>query len=359
MKKSLLALAVASLAASSVASAATVYNKDGASMDIYGRVQSVFYNSNMANSASGYDDNGAATTGRLGLNLRSDLGYGVAGIAMMEWDVEDGSKSGFRARDFYVGLDFGAGGIVKVGRMNNGINLVNDTTDIFEDQACWGNWGDERHDALIGYEFSSNGFDLRASYQLPANGQYMGKDYDGDLDLDSGFTVAAGYTTPAVGFGPIAFRAGYSEFTTQYKDGATGSMGAPVFKSDIKGFNQYAIGLGWGTVGNGLYLGALYNAKTFELLNNQPDVELTGYEAVVAYGFNNGLTVKAGYNYGEKEKGNTTHKIARVPLLADYAFNANFNVWVETSFDAGSDDKGDAYFTDQGNMFSAGMRYTF
>ena len=43
MKKSLLALAVASIAAASAASAATVYDKDGTSMEVYGRVQAVAY----------------------------------------------------------------------------------------------------------------------------------------------------------------------------------------------------------------------------------------------------------------------------------------------------------------------------
>ena len=46
MKKSLLALAIAALAASSAVSATTVYDKDGTSLDIYGRVQSVIYSRN-------------------------------------------------------------------------------------------------------------------------------------------------------------------------------------------------------------------------------------------------------------------------------------------------------------------------
>ena len=44
MKKSLLALAVVAVAAS--ANAATVYDKDGTSLTLDGRVQAVFYNGN-------------------------------------------------------------------------------------------------------------------------------------------------------------------------------------------------------------------------------------------------------------------------------------------------------------------------
>ncbi len=360
MKKSLLALAVASLAASSVASAATIYNKDGVSMDTYGRIQSVAYSHNMENSSNladrNYNDNGALTSGRLGFDFRSDLGYGIAGIAKVEWDVADNNKNaGFVARHIWVGLDFGAGGKVMVGRMNNGINLVNDTTDIFEDQGANAVLGDERRSGLIGYEFSSNGFDLRATYQLATNGQDVGMDEGKGLDLDSGFTIGAGYTTPTVGFGPIAFRAGYSQATTQYKDTYTTEESVIGQSGDkgIKDYDQYALGLAWGSLDNGLYLGTLYNQKTFNKTVGD-DIEYTGYEAVVAYGFTNGLSVKAGYNHAEREVGDKKDKFIRVPLLANYAFNANFNVWAETSFDGGSDDK-----NDEGTKFSAGMRYSF
>lgn len=44
MKKSLLALAVVLAATSATASAATVYDKDGTTLTVGGRVQSVFYN---------------------------------------------------------------------------------------------------------------------------------------------------------------------------------------------------------------------------------------------------------------------------------------------------------------------------
>ena len=51
MKKSFLALAVAALAATSIstASAATVYDKDGTSLAVYGRVQAVVYSDKTGN----------------------------------------------------------------------------------------------------------------------------------------------------------------------------------------------------------------------------------------------------------------------------------------------------------------------
>ena len=80
MKKSFLALAVAAVAAtalSSVASATTVYDKDGNSLDIYGRVQSVYYSDKWSNGVSN-EDGTFSTSARLGLDLRTQLTSGIA-----------------------------------------------------------------------------------------------------------------------------------------------------------------------------------------------------------------------------------------------------------------------------------------
>ena len=74
MKKSLLALAVAALAASSVASAATIYDKDGVSVDVYGRVQAVYYSQDSgSNAQSAANDGNLNASSRLGFNFRSEL----------------------------------------------------------------------------------------------------------------------------------------------------------------------------------------------------------------------------------------------------------------------------------------------
>lgn len=80
MKKSLLALAVAAIATS--ASAATVYDKDGTSMDVYGRVQSVVYSTHATPVKSA--DSTLQTSGRLGLNLRQQVTPGFAVLANAE-----------------------------------------------------------------------------------------------------------------------------------------------------------------------------------------------------------------------------------------------------------------------------------
>ena len=78
MKKSFLALAVAAVAAtalSSVASATTVYDKDGNSLDIYGRVQSVYYSDKWSGVSN--EEGSFKTSARLGLDLRTQLTSGI------------------------------------------------------------------------------------------------------------------------------------------------------------------------------------------------------------------------------------------------------------------------------------------
>ena len=77
MKKSLLALALIGLVSAGSAQAAKVYDKDGTSLDLYGRVQSVFYNDKSSGVGNG-DDKSASinTSGRLGFKLRSAGGRG-------------------------------------------------------------------------------------------------------------------------------------------------------------------------------------------------------------------------------------------------------------------------------------------
>ena len=123
MKKSILALAVASVAMSSVASAATVYDKDGTSLEMYGRVQAVVYSNHASDNS--YGDTGLTATGRLGFNMRTQLNDSIAAFANAEWDVADGNGAddSFDVRRLYVGTDFGTYGKLQAGRFEDAILL--------------------------------------------------------------------------------------------------------------------------------------------------------------------------------------------------------------------------------------------
>ena len=95
MKKTNLVLAVAGaiVALSTMASsahAAVVYDKDGNSLEVYGRVQSVLYSGKVSGVSN--EETSMSTSGRLGLNMGSALTSDVAAFANAEWEAANGDS---------------------------------------------------------------------------------------------------------------------------------------------------------------------------------------------------------------------------------------------------------------------------
>ena len=72
--------------------AATVYDKDGTALDIFGRIDASYMNDHAARSLRGNMrttgvDNSVMNTARLGISGRSKLSQSVYGIGMAEWDM--------------------------------------------------------------------------------------------------------------------------------------------------------------------------------------------------------------------------------------------------------------------------------
>lgn len=362
MKKSLLALSIAAVAASTAASATTIYDKDGSSLDVYGRVQGVVYSSHQAKYNS-YDDTSLQATGRLGFNMRTNLTSGIDAFANMEWDVADKTDS-FKARYAYLGVDFGAYGVFKAGRFEDAVKYVLGATDIFDDFGCNGQFGnDDKHDGMFMYSLSNNGFDLNLSFQTAqdeqfADGQYY-YEYE-QMDINRAFAGSIGYTSDPVLFGPVSIKAGYS-----YLDGQDDDPDAKVF-SDLDYAHTWATSISWGNLNSGLYIAALANERHFTSYDDDK-LENFGAEAVVAYTFDNGVSLRTGYNYAKfKETIFDNEAEAQVvPVYINYQINPLFNIWTEARFDVGTDDeiiKSYRILTDKNfeeNVYSVGARYTF
>lgn len=372
MKKSLLALAVASIAAASAASAATVYDKDGTSMEVYGRVQAVVYSTHVSDAmgSNSYYDNSIQTSGRLGLNLRTPLTDNIAAFANAEWDVadNDGTRGdngddSFSARYLFVGADFGQYGALQAGRFEDAVYQgVTSYTDVYEDWGCYGQVGDgDKRDGMIMYSWSGYGFDFAATYGTAKDDQSVeGAWYNDDtLDIDNSYSVAVGYSSPDVLFGPIAVRLGFGSAHFQDDDG--------YLKKNTYGYdkyNQYAAVLSWGTADVGPYIAAMYNVRDFSMDNSELDYKVQGVEAVLAYGFECGVSIRTGYQWLNNDPDNeqvSKHKNVDahiVPVYVNYDVTPNFNVWAEARFDAGTDDNFiDETYTE--NTYSVGARYTF
>ena len=374
MKKSLLALAV--VAAATSANAATVYDKDGTSLAVGGRVQAVVYNGNAAGIAE--NDAGLVNSARLNIAGSTKINDSVSVFAFSEWNMADGNTSGqswgdsINTREQYVGADYGDFGKILGGKTYDAANAVLAATDVFEDFGArlQGSINGDRRTGMFRYVYDNNGIFGSVSYQTAADGSSVaGK----NADVEGGFAAAAGYTFDNVVFGPLSFKAGYS-----YIKGQNDFSKTIVQFENSETFDNFKVisaSIAWGSTDNGLYIGALYNtqrvkqrANDFVPSNSSNSDKKKGYEFVVGYTFDNGIGAFTGYNFvdqkykvGSINQGTAT--IRRVPVYVNYAINGNFNIWGEAEFDANSSTTKDGQRQypefETGTMSSAGARYTF
>ena len=376
MKKSLLALAI--IAASTTATAATVYDKDGTSLAVGGRVQAVVYNGKADAAEIAEHDAGLVNSARLNIAGSTKINDSVSVFAFSEWNMADGNTSGqscgdsINTREQYVGADYGDFGKILGGKTYDAANAVLAATDVFEDFGArlQGSINGDRRTGMFRYVYDNNGIFGSVSYQTAADGSSVAGN---NADVEGGFAAAAGYTFDNVVFGPLSFKAGYS-----YIKGQNDFSKTIVQFENSETFDNFKVisaSIAWGSTDNGLYIGALYNtqrvkqrANDFVPSNSSNSDKKKGYEFVVGYTFDNGIGAFTGYNFvdqkykvGSINQGTAT--IRRVPVYVNYAINGNFNIWGEAEFDANSSTTKDGQRQypefETGTMLSAGARYTF
>ena len=377
MKKSLLALAI--IAASTTATAATVYDKDGTSLAVGGRVQAVVYNGKADAAEIAEHDAGLVNSARLNIEGNTKVNDYVSAFAFSEWNMADGNKSAtgdsINTREQYVGADFGDFGKILVGKTYDAANEVLAATDVFEDFGArqQGSINNDRRTGMFRYVYDNNGFFGSVSYETASDETTVAGQ---DANVEGGFATAAGYTIDNVVFGPLSFKAGYSYVKGQddsdelkgsiTKYGEDGTWGFDDFKS-------ISASVSWGSTDSGLYLGALYNTQRakqrLDGAQSSYKNKVKGYEFVVGYTFDNGVGLFTGYNFTdaktvdpEADPSRSDSEIyRRVPVYVNYAINDNFNIWGEAEFDANSTSEKDHQLQggETGTMLSAGARYTF
>jgi len=367
MKKSLLAAAVAGAAAfaCTAVSAATVYDKDGTSLAIGGRVEAMWQSTHDSKASEG--DNSIRDRVRLNLSGRTKLTEGIYGFGFWETRNEHNGTSGEvvdeKLREAYVGVDFTKFGKVTVGRMGEPINWVSALSGGHnEEHGHIGTpLGDNRNSGHINYTWSGYGFTAGVDYQTAVD------DWDDntanmvDFAAESGFTVVAGYTSPVVLFAPISIRAGYRYVNGQGEDVKGQSV------DDLKGFEVAA---SWGTWGNGFYIGAGYSTeKESFITEGKDDYKFKGWETVIGYGLGNGVNIRTGYAWRSFEnsiKAGEKYDAGVVPVIVSWDINSNFRVWAEANIKAGGDEeaaftkaKNDDDTYESYNCYHIGVRYTF
>ena len=167
MKKSLLALVIAACASQSVM-AATVYDKDGTSLKVGGRVQAVLYKGGSDGKMAGEKDSTLENSARFNIEGKTKVNSNLKPFAKAEWDMADSStRAGdkVKSRDMFVGVNFGDFGKLQLGRYKSNQAWVTKTTDVFDDFGCLAQSNDDsRNSGRIDYEFSRAGFDAKIGY---------------------------------------------------------------------------------------------------------------------------------------------------------------------------------------------------
>ncbi|MCJ8348195.1 porin [Moritella sp.] len=304
MKKSLLALVLPSLFASTVG-AVEVYNDDNQSVNVYGRAYA-------GHDFSGEDKNanyGNDTYIRIGAKLKSDISESLSVFARYElqWDLADGEKQDkTKTRLAYVGLDSDVGAF-SFGRQYGAVSLVSDITDTAYTNAYGGNLGvgkdhdgTGRDNSLLKYSNKFGALQLDASYRLDDAQSDAESDAAYGLaaayELDFCLTLAAGFngSSPTDDYDASIFLLGASYKTGPVKVAATFAQGSE-FAAQNTDHTAYELTVEY-KISKQLRAQVLYSAQ--ELEDNTTSVTTDKVDELVfgvRYDFNKSLRSVAEY----------------------------------------------------------------
>ena len=339
MKKTILAIAIPALFASA-ANAAVVYDKDGTSFDIYGRVQANYYGE--------HDDTDAELVGssRLGWSGKVGLNNTWSGIAKTEWQVaaENSDDSKFKSRHIYAGFDGTQYGKIIFGQTDTAFYDVLEPTDIFNEWGDVGNFYDGRQEGQIIYSNTYGGFKGKVSYQTNDDEAVKVSDVGGNsfttefpgIKRNYGYAAAVGYDFD---FG-LGLNGGYaysdleSTTSTNTGDKSEWALGA-----------HYAI--------NGFYFAGVYTEGDLKNDTTGYKGEGRGYELAASYNVD-AWTFLAGYNFKEgkdNSAGSSYEDMVDETLLGvQYNFTSKLKAYTEYKIQ-GIDDMDDE--------FTVALQYNF
>lgn len=255
MKKTILAVVTSSLFAAS-ANAATVYDKDGQQVDVYGRIQ--YLAGQIKNDDNGDAQNfGGDTLARFGFNGKWATGYNdVALISKLEWEVsaendDTSEKDSFVNRYAFAGADFANGVQATVGTQDSAYVQLADVTDVYNEYS--GNVeyqldGDSRWDDSLKVTYAADGWDLRGSVSFADEATTNGL----DTKVQNRYAVSEGYTFTIDDISSLKAVLAYQALT--------GEVAGDNYTNE-----QYALGLGY--TYDAFYLASTYGQAKYEAKN--------------------------------------------------------------------------------------------
>ncbi|MCJ8212809.1 porin [Aeromonas veronii] len=351
MKKTILAIAIPALFASA-ANAAVIYDKDGTTFDVYGRVQ--------ADYKGEHDDKDATLVGtsRLGWSGKIALNNTWSGIAKTEWQVaaenSDNSKTRkvldkngdvvgtfeddngkFKARHIYAGFDGSQYGQVIFGQTDTAFYDSIAATDIFNEWGSRGNYYEGRQEGQVIYSNKVGGFTGKVSYQTSDDKFFVDTDAAGDIKelvitdvkRKNAYSAAVGY---AFDFG-LGVNAGYAYSDLEGKT-------APADKGEKE---DWALSANYSIAG--FYFAGMYTEGEIKNKTNGAKVDGKGYEFAASYNVD-AWTFLAGYNFAEaRQTGGEYKDLVEDTLLGvQYAFTPKLKAYTEYKIE-GLDNKDDQW----------------
>ncbi|WP_116473042.1 porin [Zobellella maritima] len=337
MKKTILALTIPALFATS-ASAVEIYSaEDGSKVDFYGRVQ---YDAGelkhqVADSTKA-ENFGGAGSARLGTNVQYTLNNDVDLIGKLEWQVtaegaDDTKTSDIDARYAWAGFRFMDTTDLTFGRSQDPMAQALYLTDVFNIFGGAVAYGDaiggvsDKTDDQMRVSYAANGVDLRAAYAFADADKQ-----DDNAGKENQWSASAGYTFP-FGLGLVA----------AYEQESFGN-GADM-DAWIVGASYYV---------DGLYVAGIYTEREKDVVGGGKD-ESEGYELVATYTVD-AWTLLAEYSNEEFDAASSSTNedtIDLVTLGVQYKFNPNTKVYAEyliNDNDANDDD-----------LYGMGIQYNF
>ena len=314
MKKTILATAITALFAATAAQAATVYEKDGTTVEVYGDIE--VYAGNTIDDSTGslieLDD------ADIGLDLGYDIGHNLTAIASISYTAED---SNINLDESYVGVSSADFGTLAIGQM----------VTVYDD-------------AGIGSDYQ---FGWTSFYQTPDAGAQVVK-YSLDKDMF---------------YGAVAWLKSADEGTGDDVNGVDGKIGVRVADLDVTLFfaeGEVNFSDADPTIvdASNINIEARYTLDALELAvaysmgekDNvvQGSVEQDSFAVAATYQLDDNIQFAGGVANIDNDANDDA--ILEYFVNTSYAFNSNVNAYVELG---GSD----ADDTELG--YAAGMQVTF
>ena len=355
MKAKLIALTIPTLLAASTASAATVYDKDGTTLDLYGRATGLYYGSG--------DDalRGDQSYFRLGMNGETNLGNDLTGLGQVEYNLPTSGSNNDELRLAYAGVRHATFGQLTYGRQDGLFSMVNDYTDVLPEFGGDGlgknteAFGTGRTNGLFKYAFNYNGL----TFGLQYTGKNDPQNNDADkwmLGSDEGYATGLSYDTAmGLSVATVYNRAGKTDEQKQ-----TAQFGG---QDDAQ-----LTGVGLRYNANNLYAAATYSEGRDHYFLGDSTAggyahKSRGYEAVVQYTVADKFVPGVAYVRSEvkDESQNIDDKANEyVSVNAAYHFNNNFQSYVDYRINLLDDNSfTQNYGINTDDIVAVGMRYDF